>query len=133
MSRKKKKYITAYDKNNYQKDEKSFNESMTNNKPVDWSAFRRLLISDICANTNIIDTGCIGEIKLKDVESALKHPNHGWKILVQISEQLMRISPHYYRLNNLYSNMALFCWGIDLYDVKENARLATRRKEFFSA
>jgi hypothetical protein len=130
MSRKKKRYIEAYNKSDYQKDEKSFNESVNNNKPVDWSAFRRLLISDICTNTNVINNGCIGEIKLQDIESALKCPNHGWKLLLRVSEHLMRISPHYYRLNNLYSNMTLFCWGIDLYDVKENADVNTIKKVY---
>lgn len=121
MSRRKKKYVTVYNKSDYQKDEKYFNESIKNNEPVDFTSFKRLMISDICANTNVIETGCLGDVKLEDVQKALANPKHGWKILLQASEQLMRISPHYYRLNNTYANMPLFCWGIDLYDVKDTA------------
>ena len=124
------KYVKAYDKKDYQKDEKSFNDSVNNNKPVDFSSFKRLMISDICANTEVIETGCIGRIKIEDVHIALKHPRKCWKILLQVSEELMRISPHYYRLNSLYSNMALFCWGIDLYDVKETANIEVIKKTY---
>ena len=131
MSTKRKtKYVLAYNKHDYKKDEKSLNNSLNNNKPVDWSAFRRLVLSDICTNTNILETGCIGDIKLDDVQSALKYPKNNWKIILQASEQLMRISPYYYRMNNFYSNMALFCWGIDLYDIKENVNAETIRKSY---
>ena len=87
---------------------------------VDWGSFQRLMIRDICTNTKIIDTGYIGNVKLEDATLALKHPKQGWRILLNISDELMRISPHYFRLNNLYSNMALFCWWIDLYDCRIN-------------
>lgn len=130
MSRRKKKYVTVYNKNNHKKDEKSFNDSIKNNEPVDFSSFKRLMISDICTNTNIIETGCIGDVKLEDVQKALVNPKHGWKVLLQASEALMRISPHYYRLNNSYSNMPLFCWGIDLYDVKDNINTEVIKKTY---
>lgn len=112
-------YSLVYSKTDYDKDEKSFNKSI-NNGNVDWSSFQRLMISDICANTQIIDTGCIGVVKLEDAAYALKYPEHNWKVLLKVSEELMRVSPHYYRLNSLYSNMALFDWWIDLYDVKDD-------------
>ena len=131
-SRKKKEvYIPVYPEDAYRKDEKSFEKSMKNGN-IDWSSFQRLMIKDICSNSKIIDTGYVGNIKLEDAQLALKHPKQGWKILLAISEELMRISPHYYRLNSLYSNMALFCWWIDLYDVKENANVTSIKKIYSS-
>ena len=94
------------------------------------SNFQRLMLRDICTNTSIIETGCIGDVKMTDIELALKYPRQGWKILLAASNELMRVSPHYYRMNNLYSNMALFCWWLDLYDVKDGARPETIKKSY---
>lgn len=113
--------VPVYTKKDYENDSKIFEKSMETGK-LDLNTFHRLMTHDLCVHTSIIETGCIGDINLKDVELALKYPKQGWRILVKASEELMRISPHYFRMNNLYSNMALFCWWIDLYDVKENAK-----------
>ena len=120
-------YVPVYSESALQKDEESFNQSIKSGN-VDWKSFQRLMVRDICTNSKIIDTGYIGNIKLEDAQLALKHPKQGWKILLAVSDELMRISPHYFRLNSLYSNMALFCWGIDLYDVKENANITSIKK-----
>ena len=90
------------------------------------------MMRDLAVNTNIINDGCIGEIKLNDIESALRNPASGWKTILLVSNTLMKVSPHYYRLNSYYSNMALFCWGIDLCDVKENANVGTIKKQYSS-
>lgn len=50
----------------------------------------------------------------------MDYPYKNWRILLRISETLMRISPHYYRLNTFFANAALFNWGIDLYDTKDD-------------
>lgn len=123
------KDISIYTELDYKNDEDKFEQSMKSGK-VDFKNFQRLMIRDICTNTSVIDTGCIGDISLKDVELALKYPRRGWKILLAASDELMRVSPHYYRMNNLYSNMALFCWWIDLYDVKENAEVNAMKKSY---
>ena len=130
MSNKKNKSRTViYTKSDYKNDQKKFEESMKTGN-IDWQNFSRLMTYDLCTRTSVIDNGCIGDINLKDVELALKHPKQGWKMLLSISEQLMKVSPHYYRMNNLYSNMALFCWWIDLYDVKENAKIEVIKKSY---
>lgn len=120
-------YVPVYSKQDYDKDDKRFVQSVKDGR-MDWSSFKRLMISDLCANTNILQTGCIGDIKIEDAVLALNHPEQNWKLLVAVSEKLMHISPHYYRLNQLYGNMSLFCWGIDLYDVKENADVNAIKK-----
>ena len=130
MGKKKNKSKTVvYTKEDYKNDRSKFEKSIENGK-IDWSNFSRLMTYDLCTRTSVIDNGCIGDVDLKDVDFALKHPKQGWKILLSISEQLMRVSPHYYRMNNLYSNMALFCWWVDLYDVKENANTNNIKKKY---
>lgn len=118
-----------YTESDYKKDQDKFEKSIKTNK-LDLSAFHRLLTHDLCAHTSIIETGCIGDISLRDAEWALKHPKQGWKILLKLSEELMRVSPHYYRMNNLYSNMPCFCWWLDLYDVKETAKVENMKKSY---
>lgn len=125
----KSKYVEVYNQRDYQRDVEKFNKSVENKSP-DFTSFRRLLVHDLCTNTSIIETGCIGEIKLKDVEIALKHPNRNWKTILMVSNELMKVSPFYYRMNQFYSNMPLFCWGIDLYDVKENINTEDVKKRY---
>lgn len=129
MSNTKTKVVSIYTESDYKKDQDKFEQSMKTGK-VDFSSFQRLMINDICTNTSVIETGCIGDVNLRDVESALKYPKQGWKILLAASNELMRVSPHYFRMNNLYSNMALFCWWIDLYDVKESADINKIKKAY---
>lgn len=121
--------VPIYTELDYRNDENKFEESMKTGK-VDFSNFQRLMVRDLCLHTSVLDTGRIGDISLKDVELALKYPRQGWKILLQVSDELMRVSPHYFRMNSLYSNMALFCWWIDLYDVKENAQIDKMKKTY---
>lgn len=122
-------YVNAYTQDDYEKDERKFNSLIDKGK-VDWSSFQRLMIRDLCTNSKIIETGYIGDVKLEDAQLALKYPKQGWRILLAVSDELMRVSPHYFRLNSLYSNMALFCWWIDLYDVKENANVDNIKKMY---
>lgn len=123
------KDVLIYTESDYKNDQDKFEQSMKTGK-LDFKNFQRLMIRDICTNTSVIETGCIGDVKLRDVELALKYPKQGWKILLAASNELMRVSPHYFRMNNLYSNMALFCWWIDLYDVKENVKIDNIKKSY---
>lgn len=123
------RYVMAYSKSAYEADEKKFNE-LANKGQIDWSNFQRLMVRDLAMNTRIIDDGYIGDVRLEDALLALKHPKQGWRILLNVSDALMRCSPHYYRLNTLFSNMAMFCWWLDLYDVKENANVDTIKKMY---
>ena len=123
------KNVSIYTETDYKNDQSKFNKSVKDGK-LDLTSFQRLMVNDICKHTSIIENGCIGDISMHDVELALKCPKQGWKILCELSSQLMRISPHYFRMNNLYSNMALFCWWIDLYDVKDNVRIDNIKKTY---
>ena len=123
------KDVSIYTKVDYKNDQSKFEKSMKTGK-VDWGSFSRLMTHDLCIHTSVIENGCIGEISLKDVELALKYPKQGWKILLSLSDTLMKVSPHYFRMNSLYSNMALFCWWIDLCDVKENVNTSVIKKKY---
>ena len=112
-------------------DESNFEKSITGNKPVDWSGFKRLMINDLYLN-HIIETFRCGNYSLEEINSALEHPYNSSQILLSTSDFLMRISPHYNRLNTYFSNMALFDWGIDLYDIKENYNVETLKKNYFA-
>lgn len=86
---------------------------------IDRESPQYMVFKDLCTKSNIIESFKIGNIKLKNVMEALKYPAHNWRILLRASDYLMKISPHYYRLNTYYSNMALCLWGIDLYGLKD--------------
>lgn len=121
--------VIAYDKSDQQRDEEVFNKSIEDNK-IDYSSFSRLMIRDLCMNSEIIETGYIGDIRLEDARDALRHPHSRWKTLMRISDQLMMVSPHYFRLNSLYGNMALFCWGVDVSKPKDYYSTALERKYY---
>lgn len=124
--------VPVYSKQDYQRDENNFVNAEKSNDitKIDWNSFSRLVASDICNNSNIIETGNLCDIRLEDVQHAMRHPNKNWRILLAASEQLMKVSPHYYRLNTLYSNMALFCWWIDLYGVKPTANKDAIKEQY---
>lgn len=124
-------YIPVYTEQNYLKDENNFNKAMESGK-LDWSGFQRLVANDICKNTTILSNNYIEGIRLEDAKFAIEHPQKNWRILLGVSEKLMRVSPHYYRLNMMYSNMALFCWGIDLYGVNDNVNKQTLKKSYLN-
>ena len=108
--------IPVYTKQQKEADEKVFERNLKENK-VDWSNFSRLMINDLCVNTEVLNDNSIGGIHLRDIRAALEYPETYWRVLLTVSNILMRRSPHYYRLNSVYSNMARFCWWIDLYGV----------------
>lgn len=122
---------TIYNKSDYQLDEDNFIKSVSENKPLDWSGFKRLMIHDLCVN-NIIETYRCGNYSLEEINNALENPNNMSQVLVSTSDFLMRISPHYNRLNTYFSNMALFSWGVDLYDVKDTSNEDILKKQYFA-
>ena len=128
--KKQQQYKMLYGQKEYDRDERSFDDSVNQNKPIDMTVFKRLMTHDLCINTNILHTGYIGNINLQDIHEALKHPQQSYRLLVEASKELMHISPHYFRLNTLYSNMALFCWWIRLYDVNTNANYDALKRAY---
>ena len=112
-------------------DEQEFTKSLEENKPVNWSSFKRLMINDLFLD-NILNTYKIGSYSLEEINQALEYPSTNSQILLNASDYLTRISPHYNRLNTYFSNMALFCWGIDLYDLKDDYKIDKLKKSYFA-
>ena len=83
------KNVPIYTETDYKNDQDKFDKSIKDGK-LDFSAFQRLMINDVCRHTSIIENGCIGDINMRDVEMALKHPKQGWKILLRLSVVLSR-------------------------------------------
>ena len=125
------KYVEIYNNRKRLEDEKIFNDAIQKNE-YDRYAFSRLMISDIISNSKIIETDQIGCVRLEDIQCALKDPRRNWRTLMVASDELMKVSPHYFRLNSLFSNMLLFNWGLDLYGVKDNANKKTLKKNYMS-
>lgn len=127
----KSKGVEIYSADQHREDESVFDKNIDSGK-VDFSNFKRLMVHDLLNNSELIETGNIGNIKLEDIQRAIEHPKAMWRTLIKASETLMHVSPHYYRMNSLFANMALFCWWIDLYDVKSNANVETIKKQYSS-
>lgn len=102
----------------YAKDSKSLDETINGKKNLDLSAFKRLMVYDLCANTNILQTGKIGKYSMERIQDALNNPAAYSNMIVEISRYLMNISQFYMRLNHYFSKMGLFNYNIDIYDIK---------------
>ena len=130
MSSSENEYVEIYNEEQYKKDKANFEKAEKYEEKLDFNGFKRLLTRDLCLN-NIYNESIIDGIKIEDVKHALKHPVRNWKTLLCVSEKLMRISPYYYRLNMMLGNMMIFCWGLDLYDVKSNANIETMKNGYY--
>lgn len=121
--------IEIYNEKALKADEKVFERSLQTGN-VDLAAFKRTMMYDLLNHTDIISDGCIGDIRLEDIQKAIQHPVTGWRTLLRASDMLMRVSPHYYRLNTFFSNMAVFLWWVDLYGVSQTVNVPTLRKRY---
>ena len=95
-----------------------FDNAVNGRTKLDWTSFQRLMLKDVI-RSKIIESGYIAASDWERIRWAIEHPKQGYHVLLNTSEMLMRISPHYYRLNTYFGNMAKIRWGIDLYDLKD--------------
>lgn len=112
---------TIYSKDQYEKDKRSIKETEQGKSPLDLSAFKRLMVHDLCAKTDVIKTSRIGFYSLEEIDKALQNPQSYTHILVETSKYLMTVSSFYMRINNYFSKMGLFNYCIDTYDVKQTS------------
>lgn len=119
-------------KQEYKNDEKTFSNMVNSNVVYDRSAFNRLMLNDILSKSQLLETGYIGDFKFEDICDIIRNPKYQWQKLLAISETLMRISPHYYRLNIMLSNMALFNYTVDLFGVKDGYDITVLKKKYTS-
>lgn len=107
-----------YSEKQYKKDEKSISDTEKGKKPLDLGAFKRLMLTELCAKTDIIKDHRVGIYTVEQIEKALINPSLYSKILVDTSKYLMSISSFYMRINTYFSTMGLFNYRVDTYDVK---------------
>ena len=109
-----------YSSENYKKDVKAIQDAESGRKPLDLSAFKRLMIHELCSNTDILKSYKVGIYPIEKIQDALQNPRSHPHILLETSRYLMNVSPFYLRINNYFSKMGLFNYVIDIYDLKIN-------------
>lgn len=107
-----------YSAMDYDKDVKSFEETENGNHRLDLSAFRRLMVHDLCANTTVLRDYKIGPYALEKVQDAISNPALYSSLIISVNRFLMNKSQFYKRLCYYFSKMGLFNYIIDVYDVK---------------
>lgn len=107
-----------YSKEQYKKDLKQLEKTEQGKSPLDLSAFKRLMVHELCCNTNVLSSSKVGCYSLEDIEKALLNPQLYYNTLVDTSKYLMAVSPFYMRINNYFAKMGLFNYCVDTYDVK---------------
>ena len=107
-----------YSKLDYDRDSKSFEDAVSGKGRLDLGAFRRLMVHDLCANTEVLKSYKIGSYPIERIQDALNNPAAHSNMIIDVSRQLMGASQFYMRLNNYFSKMGLFNYNIDVYDAK---------------
>lgn len=97
----------------------AFRDSILKKVNNNFSVVKDAIVKDIFRNSNIIESSMIGRVPIEDIKKAMRNPVANWRTLLRVSDSLMKISPHYFRLNSYFSNMALCLWGLDISDVKD--------------
>lgn len=129
QNRKRTRNVSVYNSRQRRQDENNFKKGL-NNGVVRWREFQRLVLSDLILHDNILETKEILHIPLNRIQHAMSHPLHSWRLLLQVSQHLMLVSPFYYELSNYYSNMASINYGIDLYGVSDSLTKDRLRKMY---
>lgn len=109
-----------YSSLDYDRDVKRFEETENGKNRLDLAGFKRLMIHDLCANTDVLKSHKIKGYSLERITDALENPTSNPIMLIEISHYLYNTSQFYMRLNNYFAKMGLFNYNIDVYDVKES-------------
>ena len=110
----------VYSALDYARDKKKFDAAEKGIIRLDLNSFKRLMVHDLCANTDILRTQSLCGYSLERIQEALEKPYLYPNMLITISRYLMNTSQFYMRLNNYFSKMGLFNYSVDVYDVKES-------------
>lgn len=107
-----------YSSKDYEKDKKSIKDAESGKTPLDLSAFKRLMIHELCSNTDILKSYKVGVYPIEKIQDALQNPKSYPNVLIETSRYLMTVSSFYMRIINYFSKMGLFNYVIDTYDIK---------------
>lgn len=116
-----------YSQLDYAKDVKSFEDMEAGKRPLNLTAFKRLMIHDLATSTDILRSRKIGAYSLERIQDALQNPSSYSGILIDVSRYLMGVSQFYMRLVNYFAKMGLFNYNIDVYDVHSNDLLSEEK------
>jgi hypothetical protein len=108
----------VYSKSDHDNDVKNFENFEAGKSRLDLSAFKRLMVHELCTNTDILRSYKIGVYPVERIQSAIENPSVHSTILIETSRYLMQKSQFYARLNNYFAKMGLFNYTIEAYDVK---------------
>lgn len=121
----------TYQNSQYENDVKAVENAEKGTAPLDLSAFKRLMVNDLCTATSVLTNYKIGYYDIEHVQRALLNPRANWRMLVDVSKYLMLVSPFYMRINNYFAKMGLFNYTVDTYDVKNTDSVIEKYKNDF--
>ena len=117
-----------YSKLDYDRDIKNFENAENGKCRLDLSSFKRLMVHDLCTNTDVLRSYKIGGYPLERIQDALNNPVSHSNLIIEVSRYLMNTSQFYMRLNNYFAKMGLFNYNIDVYDVRAD-ELSSEEKQ----
>ena len=77
-----------YSNKDYKRDSKAIQDAEAGKKPLDLSAFKRLMVHDLCSNTNILNSFKIGAYSIEKIQDALQNPRSHQNVLLETSRYL---------------------------------------------
>ena len=89
--------------------------------PLNLSAFKRLMLNDLCISTSVLSNHRIGKHDISRIDEALSNPEILGQVLIDTSRYLVSVSSFYMRLMNYFAKMGLFNYIIDSYDIKNKS------------
>ena len=96
-----------YSAMDYDNDVKSFEETENGKHRLDLSAFRRLMVHDLCTNTTVLRDYKIGHYALEKVQDAISNPALYSNLIIGVNRFLINKSQFYNRLCYYFSKMGL--------------------------
>lgn len=110
-----------YSNKDYVRDLEGLSQIESGEKPLDLNIFKRLMVHELCTNTNIVNNYRIGVYPIENVQKAIESPSSASStVLVDTSRHLMNTSIIYKRMVMYYAKMGLFNYNIELYGLKKS-------------
>ena len=72
---------TIYSREQQKKDERRIVKAENGESPLDLSAFKRLMVHDLCTRTEIVNSGKIGCYTLEEINRALANPQNHYSMM----------------------------------------------------
>ena len=73
-----------YSQVDYERDSKSFDNAVNGKSRLDLGAFRRLMVHDLCTNTDILRSYKVGNYPLERIQEALNNPVSHSNMIIEV-------------------------------------------------